>query len=159
MQITFLGSNLKKQHFLWAGSWVGVLSVVSRSSLGGIRQGIKGGNEAAILIKVLFWGWEFFRSSLVVPWFFLGFSLVINTGVPRTTWEKIILTESTFTNTHTMGRSYLPCTVLPCSHTAAWPQGSRRSMCRAISSEWGTLRAQHSECVPSHSFTLVFYPR
>ena len=35
------------------------------------------------------------------------------------------------------GRSYLPCTVLPCSHTAAYPQGVRHSMYCAISSEWG----------------------
>ena len=34
-------------------------------------------------------------------------------------------------------RSYLPCTVLPYSHTAAWPQGSRHSMYCASSLEWG----------------------
>ena len=35
------------------------------------------------------------------------------------------------------GRSCLPCTALPYSHTAAWPRGSRHSMYCAISSEWG----------------------
>ena len=34
-------------------------------------------------------------------------------------------------------RSCLPCTTLPYSHTAAYPQGIRHSMCRAYSSEWG----------------------
>ena len=34
-------------------------------------------------------------------------------------------------------RSFLPCTSLPYSHTAAWPQGSRHSMYCAHSSEWG----------------------
>ena len=35
-------------------SYVGVLSVISRSSLGGRRQGIRGVKEIGILIKVLF---------------------------------------------------------------------------------------------------------
>ena len=34
-------------------------------------------------------------------------------------------------------RSCLPCTALPYSHTAAYPQGIRHSMCCADSSEWG----------------------
>ena len=36
-------------------------------------------------------------------------------------------------------RSCLPCTTLPYSHTAAWPRGSRHSMYRALSSDWGVL--------------------
>ena len=32
---------------------------------------------------------------------------------------------------------HLPCTVLPYSHTAAYPQGVRHSMYCAASSEWG----------------------
>ena len=39
------------------GSWVGVLSVVSRSSLGKMRQGIREVKEAAILKK-----WELYMS-------------------------------------------------------------------------------------------------
>ena len=42
-------ANLKKKHFGIMGSWVGVLSVVSRSSLGKMRQGIREVKEAAIL--------------------------------------------------------------------------------------------------------------
>ena len=55
-------------------------------------------------------------------------------------------------------RSFLPCTSLPCSHAAAWPQGSRHSMF-ALILQVGTCRALHSECVPSHSFTHRKYGR
>ena len=51
---TFLGLNLKKSAFLVIRSSVGVLSVFSRSSVGGIRQGIREGKEKAILIKSTF---------------------------------------------------------------------------------------------------------
>ena len=51
---TFLGLNLKKSAFLVMRSSVGLLSVVSRSSLGGIRVGIREGKEKAILIKSTF---------------------------------------------------------------------------------------------------------
>ena len=47
-------ANINKQHFLLAGSCAVVLSVFSRSSLGGRRQGIRGVKEIGILIKVLF---------------------------------------------------------------------------------------------------------
>ena len=46
--------NLNKKHFWRAGSYAVVLSVVSRSSLGGRRQGIRGVKEIGILRKVLF---------------------------------------------------------------------------------------------------------
>ena len=46
--------NINKQHFLLAGSCAVVLSVFSRSSLGGRRQGIRGVKEIGILRKVLF---------------------------------------------------------------------------------------------------------
>ena len=38
------------------------------------------------------------------------------------------LTKSLFANTSYIRRSCLPCTALPCSHTAAYPQGVRHSM-------------------------------
>ena len=41
-------------HFLVTGSSFGLPSVVSRSSLGGIRQGIRGVKEIGILRKVFF---------------------------------------------------------------------------------------------------------
>ena len=47
-------ANINKQHFLLAGSCAVVLSVFSRSSLGGRRQGIREVNEIGILRKVLF---------------------------------------------------------------------------------------------------------
>ena len=53
-------------------SSLGVLSVVGRCSLGKIGQGIRKGKEMAILIKVLFYVWEFFGRSLVHLWFFVG---------------------------------------------------------------------------------------
>ena len=53
MGTTFLGLNLKKSAFLVIWSSFEVPSVVSRSSLGGIRQGIRERKETAILIKVL----------------------------------------------------------------------------------------------------------
>ena len=65
-------SNLKKRHFLQVRRRVGVLSVFSRSSVGEIRQGIREVKEMAILIKVLFYVWEFFSRSLVLLWFLLG---------------------------------------------------------------------------------------
>ena len=42
-------ANINKQHFLLAGSCAVVLSVFSRSSLGGRREGIRGVNEIGIL--------------------------------------------------------------------------------------------------------------
>ena len=69
---TFLGLNLKKSAFLVIRYSVGLLSVVSRSSLGKTRQGISTVKETAILINVLFGGWEFLGRSLVCPWFFLA---------------------------------------------------------------------------------------
>ena len=42
-----------------------------------------------------------------------------------------------YSNTSYHWRSCLPCTALPFSHTAAWPQGSRHSMYCAQSSKWG----------------------
>ena len=42
-------ANINKQHFLLAGSCAVVLSVISRSSLGGIRQGIREVKEMEIL--------------------------------------------------------------------------------------------------------------
>ena len=50
----------------------GHLSVVSRCSLGKIRQGIREEKETAILINVLFSVSEFFGRSLVSPWFVVG---------------------------------------------------------------------------------------
>ena len=47
-------ANINKQHFLLAGSCAVVLSVFSRSSLGGRGQGIRGVKEIGILRKVLF---------------------------------------------------------------------------------------------------------
>ena len=47
-------ANINKQHFLEARSCAAVRSVVSRSSLGGRRQGIRGVKEIGILRKVLF---------------------------------------------------------------------------------------------------------
>ena len=46
--------NLSKTHFLVTRSSVGVFSVVSRSSVGKIRQGIREVKETAILIKSTF---------------------------------------------------------------------------------------------------------
>ena len=46
--------NINKQHFLLAGSCTVVFSVVSRSSLGKIGEGIRGVNEKENLKKVLF---------------------------------------------------------------------------------------------------------
>ena len=50
----FLGLNLKKSAFLVIWSSFGVPSVVSRSSLGKTRQGIREVKETAILIKRTF---------------------------------------------------------------------------------------------------------
>ena len=63
------GTNINKKHFWVTGSSVGVLSVISRSSVGVFREGIREVKETAILTKVLF-GW------LGVLWSFLGSSLV-----------------------------------------------------------------------------------
>ena len=72
IKTTLFGRNLKKLHFWVVGSSVGVLSLFSRSSVGGIRQGIREGKELAILIKSTFLSfgvlWSFLGSSLVHPW-------------------------------------------------------------------------------------------
>ena len=49
-------ANINKQHFLLAGSCAVVLSVISRSSLGGIRQDLREVKEMKSLRKVLFYG-------------------------------------------------------------------------------------------------------
>ena len=64
----FRFSILRKVLFLRQG----VLSLFSRSSVGGMRQGIREVKEMAILIKVLFYVWDFFGRSLVYLWFFVG---------------------------------------------------------------------------------------
>ena len=69
---TFLGLNLKKSAFLLIRFSFDLLSAFSRSSVGGIRQGIREVKETAILIKRTFFISEFFGSSLVRPWFLLG---------------------------------------------------------------------------------------
>ena len=74
MKSTVLEGYINKTHFLVTGSSVGVLSVVSRLSVGGIRQSIREGKEKAILIKSTFCVWEFLGRSLVRPWFVLGSS-------------------------------------------------------------------------------------
>ena len=63
------------------------------------------------------------------------------------------------------GRSCLPCTALPYSHTAAWPRGSRHSMYCAISSEWGLFGRNTRSAFrrtpslnKSHFFSLVDAP-
>ncbi len=98
IKTTLFGRNLKKLHFWVVGSSVGVLFLfyvlrlllkvgtfraqyskchprhffISRSSVGGIRQGIREGKELAILIKSTFLSfgvlWSFLGSSLVHPW-------------------------------------------------------------------------------------------
>ena len=69
-------ANINKQHFLLAGSCAVVLSVFSRSSLGGRRQGIREVNEkenlnfryclvnGASAYSLVFRGQEIFRSLL-----------------------------------------------------------------------------------------------
>ena len=73
---TFLGLNLKKSAFLVIWSSFGVPSVVSRSSLGKTRQGIREVKETAILINSTF-GWLGVLISRVLErlflWSFLGF--------------------------------------------------------------------------------------
>ena len=50
-------------------------------------------------------------------------------------WSQLF--RGQYSNTSYHWRSCLPCTALPFSHTAAWPQGSRHSMYCAQSSKWG----------------------
>ena len=90
----FREAILRKCTFFEVWSWCGRLSVFSRSSLGGFRQGIRNKKETAILTNSTFCVLEFL--------FFLFYVLRLFLRV-------------------------------------------------------GTPRAQYSECVPSHSFTLVFY--
>ena len=54
MSQLFSEANLKKSAFLVMRSSVGLLSVFSRSSVGGIGQGIREVKETAILIKSTF---------------------------------------------------------------------------------------------------------
>ena len=53
-------------------SFLTLLSVISRLSLGEIRQGIRKGKETAILTNSTFSVWEFLRCSFVHPWFIVG---------------------------------------------------------------------------------------
>ena len=51
---TVQGKEILRKVLFFNYRSVGVLSVISRSSVGGIRQGIRGGKETAILRKSLF---------------------------------------------------------------------------------------------------------
>ena len=144
------------------GSWVGHLSVVSRSSVGGIGQGIREVKKTAILTNSLFWVLEFFGRSLVLLWFVLG--LLHGVDIQGTREQN--LNKKNFCQYSFIWRSCLPCTALPCSHTAAWPQGSRPSMYCAYSSKWGLFGRNTRSAfrrTPSPWFvlgsSLVFYPR
>ena len=75
--------SLNKTHFWVMGSWCGVPSVFSRSSLGKIRQGTRKRKETTILIKSTFWRLGVHGSflgsylaqgleRLFLPWFVLG---------------------------------------------------------------------------------------
>ena len=57
-----------------SGDFSGAILEVPFKALlhGGIRQGIRGEKEMAILINSTFCGSEFLGSSLVLPWFVLG---------------------------------------------------------------------------------------
>ena len=106
----------------FSGAILGVRSVALLH--GKIRQGIREGEETAILIKVLFCNLEFFGSSLVHPWFILG--LLHGVDIQGTREQN--LNKKHFCQYSFIWRSCLPCTALPCSHTAAYPQGVRHSM-------------------------------
>ena len=71
MESSILG-YINKAHFWWERSCTIVLSVVSRSSVGKIREGIREVKEWAILIKVLFLSFGGLGCSLVRLWFVLG---------------------------------------------------------------------------------------
>ena len=76
--------SLNKTHFWVMGSWCGVPSVVSRSSLDKIRQGTRKRKETTILIKRTFWRlgvlWSFLGPSLVLPWSFTRSTHTRNKG-------------------------------------------------------------------------------
>ena len=89
------------------------LSVISRSSHGGMRQGIRELKEKAILRKVL---WGVVGSSLGVPWFlsrprgsndysFFGSSLVFSPREIGKVRGKIILIKRNFPDIHNITKS------------------------------------------------------
>ena len=99
-------------HFFEVWSWCGFLSVVSRSSLGGIGEGIREGN----LKKEHFTGQH--------------------------------------TKHHTLGGRAYPVRHYPIAIRLRDRKG-RAILCSHYFLSVGTLRVLHSECVPSHSFTVV----
>ena len=68
--------------------------------------------------------------------------------------ETVVPSDAALLLYHTYWRSCLPCTALPYSRTAAYPQGVRHSMYCAFFLRVGTLRAQYSKCHSRHFFTL-----
>ena len=80
--------------------FLGVLSVVARCFEARYKRGKREGN----LKKSTFLQ---FGSSLVVPWFFLGFSLVFDLRGTREEPQRKILTKSLFANTSYIRRSCL----------------------------------------------------
>ena len=64
------------------------------------------------------------------------------------------LNKSTFANTHTFGGRAYPVRHYPIAVRLRDRKG-RAILCSHYSLSVGTLRVLHSECVPSHSFTLV----
>ena len=65
-------ANLKNWYFLVVGPSVGVLSLVSRRSVGVLWQDIREVKEVEILTNSTFSIWEFLGRSLVRLWFLLG---------------------------------------------------------------------------------------
>ena len=101
-------------------SSLGVLSVVGRWN----RAKYKRSKRDGILIKRTFCNLAFFGRSLVCPWFILG--LLHRVDIQGTREQN--LNKKNFCQYSFIWRSCLPCTALPYSHTAAYPQGVRHSM-------------------------------
>ena len=139
----FSESDIKKSTFCGRG----FLSLFSRLSLGVLRQGIRERKENGNLNKkhIFYFG---------VLWSFLGSSLVFDTEYierikRRGILRKVLLPILTY---QAVVPTLYGTTLQPygCVTARVTPFYVLRLILKV-----GTFRAQYSECVPSHSFTLV----
>jgi len=121
--------NLNKKHFFQIGG----LGEFSRSSQG--RLSVKSGNESR----------NEKRKNLKNCYFFGEGGKLCGLALSDTLCNKYNITE--------YGRSCLPCTALPYSHTAARPRWVTPFYVLRYFLRVGTLRAQDSKCHSRHFFT------
>ena len=118
------------------GSWVGVFSVICRSSLGGIRVGIREVKETAILINRTFW-WKYTKHYSIGGRAYPVRHYPIAIRLRDLAFDNKVALTVVCVNIRATCAS-----ALPTRSRSSWGPHDilRHSMCCADSSEWGLFR-------------------